>query len=1474
MAHYQYEGQHFQLPDGLSNEEAIGKIKTHLGQAAPKGAFTPGVIPGQEGEAERVAGLKAARKAQPGEERLKDILGGVGETALALGTGIYSGVQAPIAAGMKRATGMVPDWEKETARLMEENTYAPRSEKGQEMTQAVGDFTNRYLAPFGLSGVRAMAGLPDLVGRAKLKNKMGKDVPAIPPEAVQSREALIRGQQPTAAPEVPQGNGITQMTDQLTEGWASPYRPDVLPEVKSQNAVGQTAEQLGALGEQQRAAKAQEMLALRQAAMEQEVARQTSLDQNAAQRARQEQAPTGYQQWREGQQQAAEQRIPGDNTPMNMESPYPVDVNQFPQVLQDAPYQHEGGVPYDQPMQDQALPVEVRDTLGDTNAPDPFNRYSPQQAANRILREGEHPPINKVNNPRVNRFGQGGAITPEFLDSILKKGEKEIDNFSRLLYSKLVESNHSPEATSDWDSFIQAKVEKEIREKRVAGLQKQTLNEVFPGFTHIPSGTVVMAKSGLTYTEPTRGKVVGTKDIRLDDGPYSLPVVDFGDGRPRTILPSDLSEVFAPRSINKFGQGGQAPLIGDLAEGIVKAGRGLKARFTGKVPPQPDTILTPRSEATINAKLEKGSKAAAIGMQDSVYLSPSTIEEVIAKPGKDLSRMTQEAGAGMYAAIRRNSPNRMLSYTNRVLTDARLNKIKDSVKYITGKEGYNNKLTKLSAKEKQIIHMDSIIFDREAIPFTHEKAVELGYTPAMEEFMNQRMASNGRVLELGNKTNAKLGLELIDARVSYAAANFDSAYRTLVGKWHGEGKNREFKIDTVVNGNSYWELKKGLEWARENIPGAEFLELPRRGLNTEPVSKFKGVKQDSMSRLLTELAGMDPKFADAKAAIDAHIELQTKKLYGHDVHAIEKKGVRGAIGDRPWLDAERNASDFFKQEVNHIEEGLQYWHYQDAINETRQMASRPELAHMKNTVQYIDKYLQNIHGQGLNPIGAAINSIVDTAFAAIGFGSASTSKGVFNAAREAASLWMMGMFNTAFPAIQLSQFLTGMTPEAVRIRGEFGLNPVKIATSLSNSTFTLSMLAAADLTGKSMDAFPSHLVDAYKWAKEHGITQYNEVEQSHSATQNPKWSKVKDVAGLPISIPERITGPQTFMWAVDMLHDAGLRGDDLHRAAYNASKYAMTEYHPDEAPLVYQRLGVAGPNVGGLKKFVHNAIDQQVARYGEAFKHPAAASTLVGMTLLTAGVTGLMGTAMLDKASLALTDKGLRDHWDDVMGKSVASRGVRDGFTSALTGFDVQSRYSLADVVPGSFAEAVAGPHLSMLAKTAMAIHQYAKHQDEQSFREMAKAATPAGMKGMLEEGYLLGEQGQVLDKNAMNKYPADMNRTDTEHKVRQWGGPKPLRERLYDEQKYQADVVQQRIEKKRRESVTRLTASMGLKDEAGFKKALTEFIKAEGDVSSLDQSIQKYYEQQMLSSKQRAGGLEPKPTIPSIKKWERYQNN
>jgi len=116
-----------------------------------------------------------------------------------------------------------------------------------------------------------------------------------------------------------------------------------------------------------------------------------------------------------------------------MDSPYPVDANQFPQVMKDAPYKYEGALDYDQPMLDKSLPVEVRDALGAVTAPDPFNRYSPQQAARRILIEGEHPPIKGTWDPRISSkgvnpnaivtrrrgpggSGMGGAVSSKAID--------------------------------------------------------------------------------------------------------------------------------------------------------------------------------------------------------------------------------------------------------------------------------------------------------------------------------------------------------------------------------------------------------------------------------------------------------------------------------------------------------------------------------------------------------------------------------------------------------------------------------------------------------------------------------------------------------------------------------------------------------------------------------------------------------------------------------------------------------------------------------------------------------------------------------------------------------------------------------------------------------------------------------------------------------------------------------------------------
>ena len=93
------------------------------------------------------------------------------------------------------------------------------------------------------------------------------------------------------------------------------------------------------------------------------------------------------------------------------------------------------------------------------------------------------------------------------------------------------------------------------------GRAAESIEDVFPGYQEIPIGTKIMAVHGIRFKEPTRATVIGRAGSRVGDKAWILPVVDFGDGNGRTILPGDIKEVFAgpkasSNSNTQFARGG------------------------------------------------------------------------------------------------------------------------------------------------------------------------------------------------------------------------------------------------------------------------------------------------------------------------------------------------------------------------------------------------------------------------------------------------------------------------------------------------------------------------------------------------------------------------------------------------------------------------------------------------------------------------------------------------------------------------------------------------------------------------------------------------------------------------------------------------------------------------------------------------------------------------------------------------------
>lgn len=219
------------------------------------------------------------------------------------------------------------------------------------------------------------------VFRDKPQTKKIRETPA---DILRKQLEAEKANAPVSKPEITPGEkAFDSIVGSQLEGWNEPITRSPAHQPQ-RSAMGDIVSAM----EQQRMSDADAAIAQRQAALEAEVAAQRARDEMARTSAM-EQNSTGYAEWVEAQRRAAEQRIPGDNRPMDFESPYPVDINKFPQVLQDAPRTPEGGIDYTVPRDQAALPLEIADFLNQdrprTGQPD----VDPIARANELLAGSE-----------------------------------------------------------------------------------------------------------------------------------------------------------------------------------------------------------------------------------------------------------------------------------------------------------------------------------------------------------------------------------------------------------------------------------------------------------------------------------------------------------------------------------------------------------------------------------------------------------------------------------------------------------------------------------------------------------------------------------------------------------------------------------------------------------------------------------------------------------------------------------------------------------------------------------------------------------------------------------------------------------------------------------------------------------------------------------------------------------------------------
>jgi hypothetical protein len=411
----------------------------------------------------------------------------------------------------------------------------------------------------------------------------------------------------------------------------------------------------------------------------------------------------------------------------------------------------------------------------------------------------------------------------------------------------------------------------------------------------------------------------------------------------------------------------------------------------------------------------------------------------------------------------------------------------------------------------------------------------------------------------------------------------------------------------------------------------------------------------------------------------------------------------------------------------------------------------------------------------------------------------------------------------------------------------------------------IPLLAYELKTGKQLQSVSPHMRDAYAYAREQGMNQFSEGHLAKDINENPTYTKVKDAAMIPITLGEKMTRLPVFLWNVDMFHRAGLKGAELHTVAKEATDYAMGNYHPDERPMIYQSLGAAGNLLGPLSTYKHNYMEQLYSTTQNAGKQPAAAATILASMYMFYGIANLPGGDVADKVMQELTGHDTRHYLDKV----IQHKPLLDGYLSTTSGLDFASRLSTRNMLPNDATSGVLGAHVSNLLNITSKAVTYAWERNVQNRNEALLAASPAGMRGAVENQVRKDENGFVLDKSGQTKF--DEPRTDAEWALRTAGAPRPLREALEDNSLRSLDLGHKQNEDKIKKTVMAMKAAINLGDMNGFESARQKFQDLGGNAEMLSNAwFENNATQANISAKQRHQGINPSGA-DSIRRYLQY---
>jgi len=675
---------------------------------------------------------------------------------------------------------------------------------------------------------------------------------------------------------------------------------------------------------------------------------------------------------------------------------------------------------------------------------------------------------------------------------------------------------------------------------------------------------------------------------------------------------------------------------------------------------------------------------------------------------------------------------------------------------------------------------------------TPEFLAKHGFSDNVQTFIKTHQEMMKDVLDKINIAREATGKKPVAARDAYSAMNMSGDFRKVVYKT----VDGEKQVVGVIGANTKNVGKNSLSSLEKKVlekdPTLEFGPMQDVSVSTR---SLKGSPHEAFMDVLKILGDDNPNIKEFLNTLAEVAKDDPANYMGMQKHTMQKKGVWGMEGRKPWMSEKENATAFFENQVKYIESAYTWSHLAEAAREVNTaLRDKDVVGKQDNAIKMSEAYMQNALGLNPNKFGVLVDKAFDTLFSSVGIGSSIPRTGL-QLMKATANTALLSL-NHTFLALQLMQVpsvLPGLTA-LLRGRGAAGAHTWLTQGFDSAAKASMSM-AKAVISPEKLSPFEK---DAFSYIKKYHVAASDTIEHA-TQTQKGLGYYTTKITQTPAALLETGTRTQMFLTIAHMLKDNGYTKEtNLFQQADRFTDFAMTNYSAMEKPAIYNAMGPIGSLAYNLKSFGHNEMSRwsMYAREIGNTGNPAPLLTQMATTIALAGIMGLplfsqwesiydYITKKLGKPrSLALDVMQLSGQAKSVLGDN-GTYALSHGAPSML-GVDVSKRLGLGDVMPSNAAD-VAFPGGGKIGQMVGSGIDLAARPSEQTAKAFAYNMAPPSAQGPLDVSWY--QKGNLAYSKDPNKLRVVAERTPLDTSLKQWGLT-GINESVQKERNYRLDQL------------------------------------------------------------------------------------